>query len=172
MTKVLKWILGILAVMVLLAVLAGAGYMIYTHWNGGWMMDRSAWRDFSPRNGLPERDYRMPMQPFERRGSVPFGMMPHGGMPFGGMRGGFFPFNFILGGLLRLGLLALLVYGAVMLWRSLRRPQSAAVAAAPGSAPLVEMPTVQAVVETTPCASCGTALQPGWKHCPNCGVER
>lgn len=169
MTKVLQWIFGILVVLLLAAVLAGAGFMIYTHWNGGWAMERSEWRDFPPRDSLPERDYRLPMQPFERRGNVPFGMMPFGGAPFGGMRGGFFPFIFILGGLLRLGLLALLVYGAVMLWRSLRRPQAAA---APSSAPVAEMYTTQAAVETTPCANCGYALQPGWKHCPNCGASK
>jgi hypothetical protein len=73
-----------------------------------------------------------------------------------GMRAPFF-------GLFGLAMLAwpllfvgLIVWGIIALTR--QRPT------APPSAPLPPAPVSQAA-----CSQCGQPLQPGWRHCPNCG---
>jgi hypothetical protein len=158
MSRIFKWILGILLVLVVFAGLAFAGYMLYTHWTGaGWMPEQRA---FQFRDNLPWCD-RMPMFGYH---------MP--GMRFGG-----FFFSFILGGIFRLGTLVLVVIGIVALVRAIwpARPVMVApaspITAAPTSMPAAG-PSEVAPGESTfsTCASCASPLQPGWKHCPNCGA--
>jgi len=152
MSRTGKWIIGILIGLLVLAALAAAGFWVFTNWNGGgWMMagrNLRAWDD----------DRVMPWR----------GMHP-GGMPFGMMQGrgfgGWFPFGILFGGLLQLGILALVIYGVIALIRGLTRPQHAAVTPLPTAAP-------QAAPMMHACANYGYAVQEGWKHCPNCGQEQ
>ncbi len=66
--------------------------------------------------------------------------------------GGFMSGVFMLFGLLfPLGFGILMVLGIVILYRIVRQPSPAAVAA------------------TCPCTKCGASLQPGWDFCPHCG---
>jgi uncharacterized membrane protein len=75
---------------------------------------------------------------------------------YGGMMGGWGfmnPFGFLgmaLMWLLPIGILVLLVYGAVSLFKGLNRS---------GNAPLVERK----------CTNCGKATQDNWSTCPYCG---
>ncbi len=154
MSRTVKWIIGILIGLLVLAALAAGGFWVFNHWNGAnWMMSGRAFRGFYDDRDLPLR-----------------GMHP-GMMPFGGMRGwwfgGFSPFGMLFGGLLQLGILALVIYGVVALIRGLTRPQGAAVTPmAAGVKPAAEVMPAAAMHA---CANCGYAVQEGWKHCPNCG---
>ncbi len=66
--------------------------------------------------------------------------------------GGFMSGVFMLFGLLfPLGFGILMVLGIIILYRIVRQPSPAAVAA------------------TCPCSKCGASLQPGWDFCPHCG---
>lgn len=66
--------------------------------------------------------------------------------------GGFMGGVFMLFGLLfPLGFGILMVLGIIILFRMVRQPSPAPVAA------------------STPCTKCGASLQAGWSHCPHCG---
>jgi hypothetical protein len=150
-----KWILGILVAALALAILAGLGFWIFTHWTGGsWMMGARAFAPGDPSwEDLPRWGDRMPMHPYQR--------MPHSMLPFS-RYGGFLPFSYILGGLFRLGLLALFVVGVVLVVQALQRPRTGAAAG-----PLPASPT--AIGAAVSCPNCGAEVQAGWKYCPNCG---
>ena len=152
MSKTIKWIIAILIGLLALAAIAAAGFWIFTHWNGsGWMMSERSFR-------FEDNDRVLPWR----------GMHPNM-MPFGGMRGqwlgGFFPLGMLFGGLLQLGILALVIYGIYALVRGLIQPRQAVVMPAPAATP-------QAAPATHACANCGFAVQEGWKHCPNCGTAQ
>jgi hypothetical protein len=148
-----KWILGILTGVVILAALAAVGYFVFSHWAG--MRGNLPWDDRGWRQQMPMHPYR--------------------GLP--GMRSGIFsPLRFVGGGLLCLGVLALLVAGVYLLVRGLRRPQNMTTAA---SATPVAVPA--AIVAPAPaaapapavehaCPNCARQVQADWTHCPYCGA--
>jgi hypothetical protein len=149
MKTALKWILGILIGLVLLAVVVAAGYFIFTQWNVAGVMMR-------PRVALPFEGRRgVPLEPFR--------MMPYQRF------GGFFPLRLIGSGLFCLGFLALIVLGAVALVRVLRQPRVAAVTPAPAAAPIQMPEAAQNPVATRNCSNCGKPVQEDWSHCPYCG---
>jgi uncharacterized membrane protein len=148
MNRTVRTIIAILIGLVIVVVIAGLAFMAFTRWNtGGWMMDGRAWGDWR---------------------NQPWGGMPWGGMPMHSRWfGGFFPLAMIFGRLLQLGILALVIYGIYALIRGLTRPQVTTSAQIAQASPLPATPVMAAA--THPCASCGFAVQDGWKHCPNCG---
>jgi len=66
----------------------------------------------------------------------------------------------VLRGLFGLVVLALIVWGIVLLVRHLSRPAAAAPAA-----------VVPAPVVVKACSACGQVLDAGWTHCPHCGAK-
>lgn len=153
MNKYLKWALWILGALLFAAVFFAIGYFAYTQWNGGgWMMGERGENIWRGDERLPWRN--MPMHPgLTRPGSRIFG---------------FSMLGFIFGGLVRLGILALIIAGIVALVRSLQhRPVTAAATAAP-VVPVVQ-PVPEPVEPGKTCSSCGRAVQADWAHCPYCG---
>ncbi len=148
MKTAIKWILGILIGVVLLAAVAAVGYFVFTRWDGISFMMR-------PRVLMPFEGRRMPIQPF-------------GGIPYQRF-GGFFPLRLIGSGLFCLGFLALIVLGVVVLVRVLRQPGQAAIIAAPAVAPIQMPEPVQTPAVTRNCSNCGKPVQEDWSHCPYCG---
>ena len=133
MKNIWKWIIGIVLGLVILALLVGAGFAFRTG---------SLGCGARARNGFDQ----------DGRG---FGMMPYGGMHRGF---GMMPFGGFFGGLISLGVLALIVLGILWLVRSLRKP---AVPAAP------VVPAVPALA----CRNCGNPVESGWRNCPHCGKK-
>jgi hypothetical protein len=133
MKKVWKWIIGIVLGLLVLAILVGVGFAFRSGYIGA--CNVRAW------DGL-------------NRNAREFGM------PFGGMHRGFgmMPFGGLLGGLLRLGLLALVVAGIVWLVRRLRQPVTPVVPAIP-------------VAPLATCGKCGKNVEADWKNCPYCGKK-
>ncbi len=122
-----KWFFGILLGLLVLAIFVGIPLAMHF------------WRPFG-------------LEAFQ--GAPGWGMHRYGGMHgYGGMmRGsggfGFMPFGGMwLGGLLQLGLLALVVAGIVWVVKAIRTPRAAA----------------------RSCTKCGRAVQDEWKVCPHCG---
>jgi len=147
MKTTFKWIVGILATLLVLAILAGGAYLIYNRWfgDGDPIVARSfhAWEDG---RSMPWRS----MHPDTRLG-------------FGNMWV-FSPLRLIFGGLVNLGLIALVVLGVVYLVRGLGRP-AGPVAPAPAAQPAPAAAPAAGLV----CPDCAQPLQADWKHCPNCG---
>jgi hypothetical protein len=140
MKKVWKWVIGIVIVLVVLAAVVGVAFLVRSHF----VVNQVA-RLEAP--GL--RIQRSGMMPFGRgeggRGWIMRGpgMMAYGRrMPFGGL----------LGGLLSLGLLALVVLGIIWLVRRLTASKT------PPVAPLT-------------CSHCGKPILADWVACPNCGEK-
>jgi len=75
------------------------------------------------------------------------------------------PFGGFVGGLICLGILALVVFGIIMLVRATRKSNAAATPAAGTGA----APTPAESMET--CKKCGKPLQSDWKNCPYCGKK-
>jgi hypothetical protein len=75
--------------------------------------------------------------------------------PFGGL---FMGIGMLFGWLIQLGLLFLLVYGALALFNKTR-------SITPGNTPAVP-PAVE-----SHCSNCGEAVETGWKACPYCGEK-
>lgn len=150
MKKVWKWIIGIVIGLVVLAVLVGVGFMVFSHTHAVRIENGYA-------RGWPQQGP---------------GMMPynHGfGGHMGGLsmmnRGGMMPFGGFIGGLICLGILALVAFGIIMLVRAMRKSNAAATpAAGTGAAPMPAEP-----MET--CKKCGKPLQSDWKNCPYCGKK-
>jgi hypothetical protein len=133
MKKIWKWIIGIVLGLIVLAVLVGAAFMVRSNFHAD-----AVNREVRGGGGW---------------GGCGPGMMPFGGpgwhMRGYGMMGGVIsPLGGFLGGLISLGLLALVVLGIIWLVRSLRKP-------------------LPVVVST--CGKCGNPVQPDWNNCPNCG---
>ena len=153
MSRTVKWIIGILIGVIVLGALVTVGFLAFNHGAGRiWMMDdvpgMHSWRN--------ER-----LQPWRDMPMHPYGRMP------GSRIIGFSPLGFILGGLLRLGLLALVVVGVIALIRGLWRPRPAV--ATPVQAVQPPSEPFNPVVST--CPNCGFAVQESWKHCPNCAHD-
>lgn len=79
-------------------------------------------------------------------------MHPARGIPLGRF-GAFFPWSPIFGGLIWLGVLVLVVMGALALARAIGRPDQPASAA----------------VQAASCPNCGRPVQADWRLCPYCG---
>jgi hypothetical protein len=170
MKKGMKWFLGIVIGLVIVAALAVAGFLVFNRWHEtGWMMgnrdyqsqgfDRSrSWRD------VPGQEYswndrpqvKMPMRSFWGVSISRFGI--------------FRPLQMIFGCLITLGFLALLVLGVIYLLGGRRRPQQPAVPPA-AVVPLVATPSAPAPVQNTVyvCPHCAQPVQKDWRHCPYCG---
>jgi hypothetical protein len=144
----IKWILGIVIGLAVVAVLVGAGYLLMNRWSGGYgMMDYPAMHAWGDQRGIPYDG--MPMHP--DRGFLP-------------MRTGVFaPLWIVAGGLFCLGALALIVLGIIALVRVISRPAASSPAIAP--APV----TVEIPASGRPCPNCERPVQEEWSHCPYCG---
>jgi hypothetical protein len=148
MSKTLKWILGIVIGLIVVAVvLAGVG-LVVSRWHGGYaMMGGPELRGWDGRRGWS--DDQMPMM---RDRSFPMGAA----RPFAPL--------WTLGiGLLCLGGLALIVLGIIALVQVIRRPTPQPAAVAPAGEP--------ATAATHPCPSCERPVQDDWAHCPYCGTD-
>ena len=143
MTKVWKWIIGVVLGLVILAVLVGVGFMLRSNYHVNRLEALDSHGFFERGPGM------MSSGRFEHMRSP--GMMGNGMLPFGGF----------FGGLLSLAFLALVVLGIIWLVRSLRTQKPVIV---PAVIP-AEMPA--AIVN--PCKKCGNPLQDAWKVCPHCG---
>jgi hypothetical protein len=147
MSKGLQWVIGIGVVLVVVA-------MIFS----------SLAPFLLPRLGLAAAPQLTgPMGMFGR--DMPF----RPGFMFGqGRIGGRLPFMglFGLAGCIWPLLLAGLIVYAITLFG--RRP--APYVAQPPLAAAPPMPAPPAPVSQAVCANCGQPLQPGWRHCPNCGT--
>lgn len=147
MSKSTKWILGIAIGLVCVIALVAFGYLAFSWWNGsgwmgsGWMMETPRFRAWGDRGDIPWQ--RMPMH-------------PGWGMPYSRF-GGLYPLRVVASGLLCLGVLALIVLGAIALVRVLSRPSQA-----------TEKPVLP-VEPAQNCSNCGRPLQNDWSHCPYCG---
>jgi hypothetical protein len=171
MSKKMKWFVGILIGLVVVAVLMTAGFMAFDRWGRPRLekQGRSAqtweqkgdqkWegKDNHPWNQIPRRE--MLAQPYYRT--------PHSRF------GGFFPLGLIFGSLFYLGVLTLMVLGVIALIRHLRRPIQPAVlagaaAASPESTLVSEADASQAFIHS--CSNCSRSVQEDWSHCPYCGT--
>lgn len=143
-----KWILGILIALVVLAVLAGAGYAIFK-WRQAnlWLIEPRTPRSFEPWKEPQQMPFRdMPM----RR----FWYFPRWNII------SFFPLR-LLACLVSPGILALILIGVFAYWlgRTSRKPQ------------LIQtqpQPSAQGPVHT--CMNCLRPVQEDWSHCPYCGT--
>ena len=164
MSKALKWILGVVIALIVVACIAGVGLLAFSRINGiGGMIGTRAFRLFGFGRMMPFRG--MPMNPYF-------------GMPYGRF-GGFFPLRFIGGSIFCFGILVLIVLGIIALVTALRRqPQPAAVPVQAVSTTQPAPPVSQATEaeapapEATPtraCPSCGRQVNEDWSHCPYCG---
>jgi predicted lipid-binding transport protein (Tim44 family) len=172
MKTVWKWVIGIVVVLVILALVVGGAFLLRSRMMTG---VASVTRSIRPGTQLPGNRLPAPNNGTNGNGNTVRrfpGMMPYGGMG-GRYMGGFgmmglgrsLPFGGLFGGLVSLGLLALLVLAIIWLARSLRRP--AVVVAAPVAA----VSPVAPVVSTHPCPKCAEPVQENWKFCPNCGEK-
>jgi hypothetical protein len=162
MKKGWKWVIGIAIGLVVLAILAGVFFMVSSHYLNvrmGFLQERgltqgTPWQDGSDRFNrqfgpgmMGQRGFRHP------------GMMGYGLMPWGGLLGG------LIGGLVRLGILVLVVLGVIWLVKSLRTKREAVPAATVTTVPQ-EFSAAKAS-----CTRCGHSLETDWKVCPNCGKK-
>jgi len=142
MSKSTKWLLGIGIGLVGLIALAALGYLAFSWWGGsGGMMGTYGFRAWGDRGEIPWQ--RMPMHPGWE-------------MPYSRF-GGFYVLRIVAGGLLCLGVLALIGLGLVALVRGLNHPSQPA-------EKLVTPPAPDLV-----CSNCGRPVQDDWSHCPYCG---
>ena len=149
MKKVWKWIIGIVIGLVVLAVLVGAGFLVFGHYHAVRIENGSTrgWSQQGP--GL------MPSHGFGGQIRGP-GMMGHGGMmPFGGF----------IGGLVCLGFLALIGIGIFWLVRATRKPTSVDSPASTTTPAAMPAPVMEA------CKKCGKPIQSDWNNCPYCGKK-
>jgi hypothetical protein len=176
MSKVLKWIFGILAVLVVVAVVVGVGFLVVSHWGGTYrMMGARSFQPYDDGRVRPWKDapqFEMPMHPgwdtpFDRRGRIPLQRF-----------GGFFPLGMIFSTLCFGALVFFAVLGIILLIRGGKNGKKQAegskyVAAAPvtSEAPIAEVGTVDETPDqvTATCSNCGHEVQEAWSHCPYCG---
>ena len=156
MSKALKWILGILIGLIVVAALVSLGFLAADRIDlGHRLMDSRTIQPWDGERVMPWRD--MPMRPYSR-------LYPQRFV-------GFFPLASIAGGLFCLGVLVLIILGIIALVRVLRRP--AQVSAAPVTPDVPEPAPAPAPAQavTHPCQACGRQVQDDWVHCPYCGAD-
>lgn len=160
MKKVWKWIIGIVIALIVIAALVVGGFFIWMH-AGNYA---GVARVVRPGTTMPG----FGREPFNNTwGGHGYIMRGPGMMEFGrtGIFGGLF------GGLIGIGLLALIIMGIIWLARSLRTPATAKATASEASvaaaASEVEESNLEASAQT--CPKCGSPVQTDWKHCANCG---
>ena len=156
MNKTLKWILGAVAVLLIMVVIAGIGYLVFSWWGGmHWSMNVREFKPWEDGRVRPWRD--MP------RFAVP--MMRDIWLPFRWF-GFFFPLGMIFGGLFWLAVIFLSVYGLISLFRGGRTSRQDLPPAAPTAHPVDAVPGQPSAMT---CANCGQIIQEDWSHCPYCG---
>jgi hypothetical protein len=165
MQKGMKWFLGIVIGVVIVAALAGAGYLVFSRWHGsGWMMGN---RDFRfADNGRMQswRDVPGQKMPWNTKPQYERPANPLWGTPANRF-GGFRPLQMLFGCMIAIGLLVLLVLGVIYLVRILtRHPQ-------PAVTPTLAAAPVPATAQSTAhvCPHCARPVQDDWSHCPYCG---
>jgi hypothetical protein len=146
MSKTWKWILGILAVLIIVALIATPIIIrstVLANRSAGNLVLPPAW-DGPRSNGRAFQDWnRHPMMVVGRNVS-----------PFGSL---FMGFGMLLSLIVPAAILFAIIYGAVRL-------------AIKNNATV--LPQAVAPPVTHPCPACGFAVQAGWKHCPECGAEQ
>ena len=155
MSKTMKWIIGILVVLVMVCAVVALGFLAFspmhgTTWMPGGHMPRY-WDGgrFNPRSDMPWDD--LPMGP---------NSWARGLLPFGGLVRGLFCLGFLF--LIGLGVVAL-----VLAITQSRKP-AAAIASPAKSTPLAEQ--AQAAIPARSCPNCQHPVDDGWTHCPYCGT--
>ena len=167
MKRGLKWMLGILIGLVVIAVVLGAGYMLARRAGTvRWMRESRLAQRGKPEQGAPWQNKPGQNGPGQNepwnfgRNSMP---MRH----FGGM--GFRPFGGLMlagrlvGGVFRLAILGLVIFFAVTL--ALRQKQVKQSLPANAAQPAAELTEVAGMA----CPHCAREIQGDWKHCPYCG---
>lgn len=133
MNTLVKWVLGILLGLAALVLVIAIGYFVLNGWgNIGWVYGGRAFRIWDGGRVLPW--HWMPMHPAWGIPLVRFGA--------------FFPWGMIFGGVIWLGLLVLVVLGALALARAISGSMGS-----PGAT----------------CPNCGRPVQADWRLCPYCG---
>jgi hypothetical protein len=140
MNRTIKWIIGILVGLLLIAAIGAVAYFGFGRWYGYGMMGASRFPGWEGR-GV------MPMHPGEFYGRSGF------------RTGGFFWLGMLPHLVFSLGVLIFIVLGVIYLVRLLGG-QHSHVAATP------QTPAIEA---TASCSNCGKAVQADWSHCPYCG---
>jgi zinc-ribbon domain len=143
MSRALKWILGILLGLVIVAVLAGLAIAVFGGFGYGMM--RQGFRMVGP-------GYRM-------MGPYVYGMH------------NFSPLRSIFGALLGLGFLVLIIVGIVALINALVRSNRPAQTITPAqTTPPAQMASTEPTpAPTQTCSNCGKPVMEDWKNCPYCG---
>ena len=152
MSKVTKWIFGIVIGLLIVAVIGGVVFLAVSRWGSfHGMMDVRSLRSWDDTREVPR--FNMPMHP--------------GGWMNSRWFGGFSLLRMLFGGLFWIGLITLSVIGVVsLLQRRKVTQQQPAIAAAPTvQAPASELNPVQ----PRTCANCAHVVQDDWSHCPYCG---
>ncbi len=165
MSKTLKWILGIVLILIVLALVAGTGLFVFARYFGfnRYGMMPGGMPFYGPNNGVPNYG---PRSPYPNMPMHPYGFPSGRVAPFGLL--GLIPSLF--GCLLVVGLIAL------VLFLLLRRPASTVVSPAVGPSPAVppeapgEPAAAGSTVTTHPCPNCGRTVQEDWNNCPYCGA--
>lgn len=187
MKTMIKWILGIVIGLLVVAVLVAAGIFFFSRWTyPAWSMESRMEQRFEGRQ-LPPRQVNPPQGAprqnnpprADPRGEIPYyhhmqpyhmPMYPYGGFdrrPFTR----FFPLGLIFGSLLWLCFLALAIYGGIALVRNLRSPRQASETPAPAVAAPLEVEEAQPIPAMHACPSCERLVQEDWSHCPYCGAS-
>lgn len=154
MKKSVKWMLGIVIGLLVVAVVVVAGYFVFGHLASGGFQVGS--RFDRPWNDIPRN--RMPMMPDWGTRSFRSGI--------------FYPLGFLASCLLCLGVISLIVVGVIALVRNMSQPKTtvAQTVATPVAAPEVTPAPVAEPEPNPACPNCAQPVQPGWKHCPHCGA--
>jgi hypothetical protein len=155
MNKTTKWILGIIAGVILLAVIACAAVVVLNMWGGtGWMMGSRSGRLWDGRGIMP-------------------GQSMHGSWS-----GSFFsPIRMLAPALICLGLITLIIAGMVALVLNQQQKKGTVPAPVP-PAPPAEAVQATSTIDATPadeqaektCSSCQHVISEDWKVCPYCGT--
>jgi hypothetical protein len=150
MSRSIKWILAIVVGLLLVCVVAAAGFFVVSRGNFAAVLTGPRALQFW------QGRRTMPMQPFQGLPASRFG------------RASLLPF--IGRWLIFAGLLALVAFGVIalvfLLTRPGQKPAPAVAANAPGMAPA----PISTVAAGKNCPNCGRPVQDDWSHCPYCGT--